>query len=106
MLVIGKTGTRKVIVGPESYMLEYDENLAVSELSTGKPKNDDNPIKTVYLRVLHNKVSDIVNVETKDLCPAEITLSYRVNFTGEAEKWFNVENYVKFLTDHLLCKTL
>jgi major vault protein len=104
VLVIGKSGTRKVIVGPQTYMLEYDENLAVIELSTGKPKTDDNPIKTVYLRVLHNKVSDIVKVETKDLCPADITLSYRVNFTGDPEKWFDVENYVKFLTDHLRSK--
>ena len=104
VLVIGKSGTRKVIVGPQTYMLEYDENLAVIELSTGKPKNDENLIKTVYLRVLHNKVSDIVKVETKDLCPADITLSYRVNFTSDAENWFNVENYVKFLTDHLRSK--
>ncbi len=104
VLVTGKTGVRKVIVGPQTYLLEYDENLAVIELSTGKPKNDDNTIKSVYLRALHNKVSDIVEVETKDLCPTQITLSYRVNFTDDPEKWFNVENYVKFLTDHLRSK--
>lgn len=104
VLVTGRSGTRKVIVGPQTYLLEYDESLAVNELSTGRPKTDDNLIKTVYLRVLHNKVSDIVEVETRDLCPVAITLSYRVNFTGEPEKWFNVENYVKFLTDHLRSK--
>jgi len=104
VLVTGRTGNRKVIVGPRTYQLEYDEVLAVMELSTGKPKTDESVIKTVYLRVLHNKVSDIVKVETKDLCPAQITLSYRVNFKGEPEKWFNVENYVKFLTDHLRSK--
>jgi len=104
IMVTGKSGNRKVIVGSQTCLLEYDENLAVMELSTGKPKTDDKLIKTVYLRVLHNKVSDIVEIETKDLCPAEITLSYRVNFTGDPEKWFNVENYVKFLTDHLRSK--
>jgi len=57
-------------------------------------------LKTVYLRVLHNKVSDAVLAETLDLCPVNLTLSYRVNFEGAPEKWFNVENYVKFLTDH------
>jgi major vault protein len=31
-------------------------------------------------------------------------MSYRVNFEGEPDKWFNVENYVKFLTDHLRSK--
>lgn len=101
VLVVGKSGTRKVIVGPQAYQLEYDENLAVIELSSGKPKTDNNLIRTVYLRVLYNKVSDIVYVETNDLCPAKISLSYRVNFTGDPEKWFNVENYVKFLTDHM-----
>jgi len=101
ILVINKSGERKVIVGPQTYLLEYDEDLAVFELSTGTPKNDDNLIRTVYLRVFHNKVSDIVKVETKDLCPVDIKLSYRLNFEGEPDKWFNVENYVKFLTDHL-----
>lgn len=101
MMVTSKTGNRKVIVGPQTYLLEYDEDLAVIELSTGKPKSDDKLAKTVFLRVLHNKVSDIVEAETKDLCPVEISLSYRVNFTGEPEKWFNVENYVKFLTEHM-----
>ncbi len=101
MLVTSKTGNRKVIVGPQTYLLEYDENIAPIELSTGTPKNNDNLIKTVFLRVLHNKVSDIVEAETKDLCPVEIGLSYRVNFTGEPESWFNVEDYVKFLTDHM-----
>ncbi len=101
ILVIGKSGNRKVIVGPQTCLLEYDENIAVIELSTGTPKTDDNLVKTVFLRVLYNKVSDILEAETKDLCPVEVRLSYRINFTGEPEKWFNVENYVKFLTDHL-----
>jgi major vault protein len=70
-------------------------------LSTGKPKTTDHLYETAYLRVLHNKVSDIISAESKDLCNIEIKLSYRVNFTGPKEKWFNVENYVKFLTDHL-----
>lgn len=30
-----------------------------------------------------------------------IRLSYRVNFEGDPQAWFNVENYVKFLTEHL-----
>ncbi len=101
VMVVSKTGERKVIVGPKTYLLEYDEILQTIELSTGTPKTDDNLIRTVYLRSLHNKVSDVVKAETKDFCEVDITLSYRINFTGEPEKWFNVENYVKFLTDHL-----
>ncbi|TAG86168.1 MAG: hypothetical protein EAZ20_13325 [Bacteroidetes bacterium] len=101
VLVVSKTGARKVVVGPQSYLLEYDENLEYFELSTGTPKSDDRTIKSVYLRVLHNKVSDVITIETSDFTQVNIHLSYRLNFEGEAEKWFNVENYVKFLTDHL-----
>ncbi len=101
VLVVSKTGTRKVVAGPQTYLLEYDENLEAVHLSTGTPKTDDNLLKTVYLRVLYNKVSDIVPAETSDFCQVSINLSYRVNFEGEPEKWFNVENYVKFLTDHM-----
>ncbi len=99
--IVSKTGSRKVIVGPQTYLLEYDETLQPIELSKGTPKTDTTLLRSVYLRVYHNKISDIVNAETKDFCPVRIHLSFRVNFTGEPEKWFNVENYVKFLTDHM-----
>ena len=108
ILVIGKgesEGTakavRRVIVGPKTVLLEYDESLGIMELSTGKPKTDNVLMKTAYLRVTNNKVSDIITVETKDLVKVEIRLSYLVNFTGEPEKWFDAENYVKLLTQHL-----
>jgi major vault protein len=101
ILVIGKGGNRRVVVGPQTVLLEYDESLGIMELSTGKPKTDNVLIKTAYLRVTNNKVSDIITVETKDLVKVEIRLSYLVNFTGEPEKWFDAENYVKLLTQHL-----
>ena len=101
VLVTSKTGDRKVIAGPQTYLLEYDESLQGVELSTGTPKTDEKTLRTVYLRVLNNKVSDIIRAETKDFCDVDISVSYRVNFTGDQDKWFNVENYVKFLTDHL-----
>ncbi|KAF1080223.1 MAG: hypothetical protein GQF41_3391 [Candidatus Rifleibacterium amylolyticum] len=101
VLVVGRTGERKVVVGPQTVLLEYDQALEAMELSTGTPKTDEKTIKTAYLRSLHNKVSDIVDAETSDLCRVKIRLSYRVNFEGEPEKWFDVENYVKFLTDHM-----
>lgn len=101
ILVVSKTGTRKVIAGPQSYLLEYDETLEAAELSTGTPKNHENTIKTVYLRVLHNKVSDIIKAESADFTQVSIHLSYRINFEGDPEKWFNVENYIKFLSDHM-----
>jgi major vault protein len=71
------------------------------ELSTGTPKTDAKVERTVYLRVLYNKVSDVIEAETADLVTIRIRLSYRVNFEGDPNRWFSVENYVKFLTEHL-----
>lgn len=101
MLVVSRSGERQVLVGPHARLLEYDETLEPMELSTGTPKSDARLLKTAYLRVLHNKVSDVVEAETQDLVRVSIRLSYRVNFEGEPERWFNVENYVKFLTEHM-----
>ncbi|MBF0546967.1 MAG: hypothetical protein HQM08_21175 [Candidatus Riflebacteria bacterium] len=101
VLVVSKTGERKVIVGPRTCLLEYDESLESMIMSTGTPKSDTKLLKTSYLRVLHNKVSDSVIGETNDLCKIEVLLSYRVNFEGDPNNWFNVENYVKFLCEHM-----
>ncbi|MBF0406718.1 MAG: hypothetical protein HQM10_05155 [Candidatus Riflebacteria bacterium] len=100
VLVVSRTGERKVLVGPITYLLEYDESLESMVMSTGTPKSDTQLLKTAYLRVLHNKVSDLVTAETKDLCKVDVQISYRVNFEGEPGTWFNVENYVKFLCEH------
>jgi len=101
VMIVDAKGQRKVITGPKRVFLGYNETLEKLALSTGKPKTTDNLYETVYLRVLHNKVSDLITVETKDLCELNLKLSYRVNFTGNQNKWFNVENYVKLLCDHL-----
>lgn len=104
VLVVDKQGNRRIVEGPETVLLEYDESLESMALSTGKPKNTDNLFETVYLRTRHNLVSDIIQVETQDLCKANVKLSYRVNFEGEGDdrfKWFDVENYVKYMTDHV-----
>ena len=93
---------RKIVVGPATILLEYDQTLEMMELSTGKPKNTDRLERIVYLRVDNNIVSDVVDVETSDFVNVKIKLSYRVNFLREhMDKWFAVENYVKYLCDHL-----
>ena len=100
--VVSKKGTRKVVVGPQTYLLEYDETLEGIELSTGTPKSTDNLIKTAYLRIDNNKVSDVVRVQTKDFVDIDLKLSYCVDFIPEKkDKWFSVDNYVKFLTDRM-----
>lgn len=100
--VISKDGTRAVICGPQTVLLEYDQTFEMLEMSTGKPKNTDNLLNTAYLRHVNNKISDIISITTKDFINVSIKLSYCVDFLLEdKDKWFAVENYVKYLCDHM-----
>lgn len=101
VLVVDKQGRRRVEQGPKNLLLEYDETLEVIQLSTGTPKLSDRLIETVFLRVLNNKVSDRCVVETSDHVAVTLGYSMRVSFEGEPLRWFEVENYVKFLCDHV-----
>ena len=101
VMLVKANGDRRVEIGPKRILLDYDETLEVLELSTGKPKNTDNLKKTVYLRTKNNKVSDIVMVETKDHAPISVKMSYKVNFENEPTLWFDSDNYVKLLCDHV-----
>ena len=98
--VVSKSGKRETIVGPATRLLDYDETLEAVTLSTGKPKTTDRLINTAYLRVENNKVSDIITVQTKDFVDVQILVSYCVDFLPEyKDKWFSVDNYVKYLCD-------
>lgn len=98
--VVSKSGNREVIVGPTTRLLDYDETLESMELSTGKPKTTDNIVETAYLKVKNNKISDIITLQTKDFVNVQVKVSYCVNFLEEyKDKWFNINNYVKYLCD-------
>ena len=98
--VISKDGTRQVVCGPQTILLDYDQTLETLELSTGRPKTTDRLIKTVFLRHENNKVSDLINIETKDFVKATVKVSYCVDFDPNfMDKWFSVENYVKYMCD-------
>lgn len=100
--VISKSGKRKVVCGPQTILLDYDQTLEELQMSTGKPKSADKVIHTVYLRYENNKVSDIISVETKDFVRCEVDVSYNVSFDkAQMDKWFNVDNYVKYLCDKM-----
>jgi major vault protein len=105
VLAVGSEGSRRVIEGPEVILLDYDEKLGFMNLSTGKPKSTDKLYKTAYLCVQNNQVGDIVSFESKDHVKGTIKISLRVNFEGSTPedklKWFGVDNYVKYLTDHV-----
>ena len=100
--VVSKTGKREVVVGPTTRLLDYDETVEAMTLSTGRPKTTDRMLTTAFLRVENNKVADLINVQTSDFVDVQIKVSYCVNFLEEyKDKWFSVENYVKYMTDHM-----
>ena len=98
--VVSKNGDRKVVCGPKTILLDYDQTLEVLQMSTGKPKTTDTLIKTVFLRHENNKISDVIEIETKDFVKAKIKVSYCVSFDKDyMNKWFAIDNYVKYLCD-------
>lgn len=101
IMIVNATGSRRVVQGPAVIQLDYDETVEILNLSTGKPKTTDTIFSTPYLRMLNNKVGDIVEVETMDHVKVSLKLSHLVNFEGESQQWFAIENYVKFLSDHV-----
>lgn len=100
--VVSKNGTRKVVRGPQTILLDYDQTLEELQLSTGKPKTTDKVEHTVFLRYENNKVSDIISVETKDFVKCSVKVSYCVDFDpAYRDSWFSVDNYVKYLCDRI-----
>jgi major vault protein len=104
VMVVDRIGGRRIVEGPNRVHLEYDETPEILVFSQGTPKNHDNLTESVFLRTRNNAVSDVVTVETGDLCKAEIRISMRVNFEGEGDdrfRWFSVDNYVKLLCERV-----
>ncbi len=93
---------QRVIEGPCVELLEYEESLAQLKLSTGRPKSDEATIKTCFLRTVGNRVTDVITLETVDFVRVDVAVTYQVNFSAQhREVWFNHENYVGVLCDHL-----
>lgn len=105
--------SRRVVEGPCVTLLGYEESLCSLSLSTGTPKSDASLLRTCFLRTVGNRVSDMITVETSDFVRIGIHVSYSVTFMPEdKDKWFNHENYIQVMVDHLRsiirgrCRTL
>ena len=112
VMINSASGNHRVVEGPATILLEWDESLEVLKLSTGTPKDHDRVIRTVYLKVKNNTVSHVIEAVTKDFCQVDISVTFRVNFEVPADaspeqvdaakiKWFGVENYIEFLCVHM-----
>jgi major vault protein len=104
---------QRVIQGPCVTLLGYEEALTSVLLSTGTPKSDQEPLRTCFLRVGGNRVTDAITVETLDFVAISVRVSLSVTFLPEQkDRWFNHENYIQVLVDHLRsivrgrCRTL
>jgi hypothetical protein len=59
-------------------------------------------LQTCFVRVRGNRVSDVLTVETADYVKISLHVSYSVTFRTEfKERWFNHENYIQVLCEHL-----
>ncbi len=106
-VMITMAQSRRVVDGPCVTLLGYEESLCSMSLSTGTPKSDASPLRTCFLRTVGNRVSDVITVETSDFVRISIHVSYSVTFVsdgdgaGGKERWFNHENYIQVMVDHL-----
>lgn len=93
---------QRVIEGPCVTLLEYEENLVPLKLSTGTPKDDSDPLFTCFLRTIGNRVSDVIEIESADFVRIRLRITVSVTFLRDhRDKWFNAENYIQVLCDHL-----
>ena len=93
---------QRVIEGPCVTLLEYEENLVPLRLSTNTPKEDSDPLVTCFLRTIGNRVSDVIEIESADFVRISLRITVSVTFLRDhRDKWFNAENYIQVLCDHL-----
>lgn len=90
--VVSKTGDKRVVVGPATVLLDYDETL--------QPILVDGE-QTVFLKVDKNKVNLNVAAATLDHVLVKVNLDYYVRFAGSEDKWFDVEDYTTSISSEL-----
>lgn len=100
LLITSKDG-RRVVKGPRTELLGYEETGEVLTLSTGSRKSNDHQLKTCFLRVEGNRVSDQVDLVTSDKIRITVSMQYGVRFVAkddeEAQRWFNTPDYIQLL---------
>ncbi|MBZ5714260.1 hypothetical protein [Nannocystis pusilla] len=98
VLITSRHG-RRVVVGPRTELLEYEEQLTALKLSKGKTKDGHTTVTTCFLRVQGGRVADNFEIESADFVRFKVKLGLAGHFEGEPEKWFHVEDPVKLLAD-------
>ena len=109
MLVTSAKG-RRVVKGPCTELLGFDETVQIIKISTGRPKQEEEVKETGYLRVTGNQPTDQIVLVTADKANLTVDVQYTVEFyvDGETdaqkaasmEKWFLYKNYIWLLCAH------
>ena len=98
VLITSRHG-RRVVVGPCTELLEYEEQLTPLKLSKGKSKDGHTTVTTCFLRIQGGRVADNFEVESVDFVRFKVKLGLAGHFEGAPERWFHVEDPVKLLAD-------
>ena len=104
-VLVTSKDSRRVVIGPRTELLGYEEWPEILTLSKGRPKLEDSILETCFLRVTGNRITDQIELETADFVRVKIDVCYGVEFEGKAQeemaKWFNHRNYVMLLCNNL-----
>ena len=89
--VVSKSGERKVVIGPTTTLLDYDETIEALHLDSGT---------TGFMQISDIHIKDKIVAQTKDYVKVMIDVSYLADFDEEKkDSWFSVNNYEKYLKD-------
>lgn len=97
--VVSKDGKRRIVEGPQTILLDYDERLeTLCTSNSAGAINED-----VYLKIKNNDIFDeYVSAETNDFAKIRLSLRYTVDFDSEnKDDWFNIEDYTHYLLNKM-----
>lgn len=95
--IIAKNGTSRLVVGPATTLLDYDETL-----ETVNPNTEN---ETVFLKVAGNVFKTSVPSRTKDNVQCFLDTETRFSFIlDEKDKWFQNKDYINLLNDFVAQK--
>lgn len=100
ILITSRHG-RRIVTGPRTELLEFEEQLTPLHLSRGPSKNSQDRVTTCFLRIKGGRVADSFEIESSDYVRLKVRLGVAGHFAGEPEQWFSVDNPVKLMADNL-----
>lgn len=92
---------RRVVEGPVTELLEYEERLTALGLSEGPSKDGSTRVLSCFLRVRGGQTEDTFDIESSDFVRFRVKAQLTYGFSGSNERWFNVEDPIKLIADEV-----